>query len=204
MIVKHTIVRTNHEIYEQQLAPSELLNSIETGSLPPHALTLKIGAPIMCLRNLNPNQGLCNDTRLIVKCLLANVIEACIATGAHAGTVVYIPRIKIHTDSNPSVLIPFERLQFPVRLAFGMTINKAQGQTLDNLGLYLPNHVFSHGQLYVALSRVKTPESIKIMVDSNSNSSLSQSVQSSDDTYTRNVVYPEVIKDYDSDDNIHP
>ena len=186
----------------QQLAPTELLNSIETGSLPPHALTLKIGVPVMCLRNLNPKQGLCNGTRLIVKCLLANVIEACIATGSHAGTVVYIPRVKIHTDNDPSVLMPFERCQFPVRLAFGMTINKAQGQTLDSLGLYLPNHVFGHGQLYVALSRVKTPESIKIMVDSNCNTKLPHSIQSSNETYTRNVVYTEVVKNYSPDINM--
>ncbi|OAD76965.1 hypothetical protein PHYBLDRAFT_165462 [Phycomyces blakesleeanus NRRL 1555(-)] len=61
--------------------------------------------------------------------------------------------------------IEFKRCQFPARLAFAMTINKSQGQTLDKVGLYLPDHVFGHGQLYVALSRVRTPNSVKIMVD---------------------------------------
>lgn len=176
---------------QQLLAPAEYLNSIETGSLPPHTLTLKIGAPIMVLRNIDPKNGICNGTRLIVKSMLPNVIEAYIANGAHYGTVTYIPKIKIHTESDPSITTAFERCQFPVRLAFGMTINKAQGQTLDSLGIYLPSHVFGHGQLYVAMSRVKTPTSIKVMVDDSCNSKIPETVLAGG-TYTRNVVYTEV------------
>jgi ATP-dependent DNA helicase PIF1 len=47
----------------------------------------------------------------------------------------------------------FKRKQFPIRLSFAMTINKAQGQTIPHVGIYLPEPVFAHGQLYVALSR---------------------------------------------------
>jgi ATP-dependent exoDNAse (exonuclease V) alpha subunit len=45
-----------------------------------------------------------------------------------------------------------------------MTINKSQGQTLGCVGLYLPRPVFMHGQLYVALSRVKTRSGLKILI----------------------------------------
>ena len=58
--------------------------------------------------------------------------------------------------------IPFRRLQFPIRLAFAMTINKSQGQTMSICGLDLENTVFSHGQLYVACSRVGKPSSLFI------------------------------------------
>ncbi|KAK4509476.1 uncharacterized protein ATC70_007828 [Mucor velutinosus] len=145
--------------------PLELLNSIESGSLPPHELVLRVGSPIMILRNLDPSAGLCNGTRLIVKSLGVRIIEATIATGPKAGDVVYTPRTKFITEANGRIPFDFSRTQFPVRLAFAMTINKSQSQTLSNVGLYLFFHVFSHGQLYVAMSRVSKPSSIRIMVD---------------------------------------
>ncbi|WVZ82856.1 hypothetical protein U9M48_030068 [Paspalum notatum var. saurae] len=58
----------------------------------------------------------------------------------------------------------FKRKQFPVRLSFAMTVNKAQSQTIPNVGVYLPELVFSHGQLYVALSRATSRSNIKILV----------------------------------------
>lgn len=51
--------------------------------------------------------------------------------------------------------IPFRRTQFPIRLCFVMTVYKAQGQTLDSVGLYLREPVLSHGQLHIGLSRAK-------------------------------------------------
>ena len=69
-----------------------------------------------------------------------------------------------------------------------MTINKAQGQTLDRAGLYLPKPVFSHGQLYVALSRVRQKESIKILIGKSSSIPAQYAKN-----HTRNVVYKEVF-----------
>ncbi|GJX23884.1 DNA helicase [Tanacetum coccineum] len=62
------------------LYPKEYLNSLSFPNLPPHNLTLKVGAPIMLLRNINIAGGLCNGTRLIVTQLLPKVIEARIIT----------------------------------------------------------------------------------------------------------------------------
>lgn len=84
-----------------------------------------------------------------------NHIGAKILDGRYAGEIHYIPRIPFisHDDYDG---VPFRRLQFPLRLAFAFTINKSQGSTLDVVGGYLRNHVFTHGQLYVLMSRAKS------------------------------------------------
>ncbi|OAD76929.1 hypothetical protein PHYBLDRAFT_62886 [Phycomyces blakesleeanus NRRL 1555(-)] len=94
---------------------------------------------------------LCNGTRLICNGSGRYVIKATIVTGSSAGKLVLIPRIKLNPTGS-TMSIEFKQCLFPVRLAFAMTINKFQGQILDKVGLYLPDHVFGHGQLYVTLS----------------------------------------------------
>ena len=82
-----------------------------------------------------------------------NVIQAKIITGQNSGQSVLIPRIPLIPNESP---IPFKRLQFPLRICFAFTINKAQGQTLKTVGLYLEASIFAHGQFYVGCSRVGT------------------------------------------------
>lgn len=155
--------------------------------LPPHKLTLKINAPIILLRNINPTEGLCNGTRLLCKGFNKNVIYAEISVGNYAGKPVFIPRITLEAPHDNFSSIPFKRKQFPIRLCYAMTINKAQGQTLDFVGVYLKEPVFSHGQLYVALSRAKSIKQLKVLI--RPSISLVQSTN-----YTKNIVYHEVLK----------
>ncbi|GFV74425.1 ATP-dependent DNA helicase [Trichonephila clavipes] len=85
---------------------------------------------------------------------MGNILEATILFGKLQREVVLLPRIPMIPLDSP---IPFKRLQFPIRLAFAMTIDKSQGQTMKICGLNLENPCFSHGQLYVACSRVGKP-----------------------------------------------
>lgn len=127
--------------------------------MPPHHLQLKVGSSIILLRNLNPPR-LCNGTRLVVKQLMKNVIEASILNGKFRGEDVLLPRIPIITTDVP---IEFKRVQFPIRLAFEMTINKSLDQTMTVCGLDLGTPCFSHEQLYVACSRVVKPSSLFVL-----------------------------------------
>ena len=90
---------------------------------------------------------------------MENLIEATILTGPFEGEAVLIPRIPMIPTDLP---FQFKRLQFPIRLAFAITINKAQGQSLEKCGIDLNTDCFSHGQLCVACSRVGKPDNLFI------------------------------------------
>ncbi|KAL1314930.1 hypothetical protein AAHE18_16G224300 [Arachis hypogaea] len=111
---------------------------------------------VMLLRNIDDTSSLCNETRLTFNELGNNVIGATVMTGRNIGDKVYISRMNLI----PSVY-------------FAMTINKSQGQSLSHVGLYLSKSVFTHRQLYVALSRVKN--GLKVLIldkDGNPKSSI--------------------------------
>ncbi|CAG8666322.1 15668_t:CDS:2, partial [Dentiscutata heterogama] len=140
------------ESINNNLYPPEFLNTLSPNSIPSHKLNLKKGVPIILLRNLNAKKGLYNGTHLIIRDFQQHVLDTKVVTGSCSGLCVFISRIVLEPSDTE---LPFKlyRRQFPIKLAFALTINKAQGQTIPNLGLYFPEPVFTYRQLYVALSR---------------------------------------------------
>lgn len=180
-----TVNRTEQGLYV------DLLHSLSPAGLPPHKLILKKNAPIMLLRNLNPAKGLCNGTRLIVRAFEKHSIIAQIAVGEHKGDFAFIPRIPLQPSDPKLYPVEFTRRQFPIRLCFAMTINKAQGQTLDTVGIYLPQPVFSHGQFYVDLSRATAADKIRVLLE--------KTPDNSQATRTKNIVYNDILIEAEKD-----
>lgn len=134
----------------------KVLNQIETPSFPSYELRLRVGSIIMLLKNLHLQNGL-----MVVRRLQAHVIHAEIISGQFNGRHVFIPRIPMTLPAS-EVGVRFKRRQFPIKLAFAMTINRVQGRTFDRVGLLLKCPVVDRGQLNMALSRVRSLDSLSV------------------------------------------
>lgn len=169
----------------QQLAsfPPEYLNSISIPGLPLHELKLKVGVVVMLMRNLNQTLGLCNGTRMMVTKCLQHCVECEVIAGQFKGTKHFIPRMEL---APTETRLPFKlcRKQMPLQICYAMTINKAHGQSLEKVALFLPKPVFTHGQLYVAVSWVTSPQGLMLFIDDDDGHSTN---------ITQNIVYQEVF-----------
>ena len=161
--------------------PVEHLQSIDLPSLPPSKLILKVRAPVMLLRNLCPKEGLCNGSRMVITSLRNHIIEGRLIGGDFDGELRTIPRIKL-SSGEKDLTFTLTRKQFLIRLCFAMTINKSQGQSFEEVGVDLRAPVFSHGQFYVAVSRVSSARGLHILLPSDSDK-------------VTNIVWPEILQD---------
>ncbi|XP_072084629.1 uncharacterized protein [Arachis hypogaea] len=170
--------------FELDAFSPEILNGINCSGLPPHKLVVKVGAPVMLLRNIDQTNGLCNGTRMQVRRMRNYVIECKTLTGNKVGSIVLILRLNLILN-NEILPVRFQRRQFPIIMSFAMTINTSQGQTLSKVRIYLLRLVFTYGQLYVVLSRVTSKDGLRVLLQDHGHLK---------DNCTMNVVYRDVFE----------
>ena len=109
-------------------------------------------------------------------------------TSTHAGhIVVFIPRIALTTTKDCHLPFTLTRKQFPIKPCYAMTINKSQGQTMTKIGIYLSQSVFTDGQLYVAMAKVKSYYGLQFALAPSSGNSLTIT------SYINNVVFKSAL-----------
>ena len=174
---------------DPEMYPIDFLNSLTPTGMPQHNLKLKVGAIVMLLRNFDLKAGLTNGTRLKVLSIHRRVLKVEILCGFNAGKIHFLPKI-VFQPSDSGLPFVLKRIQFPVRLAYCMTINKSQDQTFKFVGLYLEKLCFSHGQLYVGSSRTGRFKDFAVSAKPHGNS---QGVVKGK-WYTTNVVMQAVLQ----------
>ena len=196
--IEDNIQNSNEAVFDDP----DFLNSLNEPGIPPHELILKVGSICRFTRNFDASRGLTKNTRIIVRKLFRHTVEVETISSVVAGRTVdpvsclvsyllavnytlqvrlHIPRINCHFQP-PSFNFVVHRKQIPLALCYATTFNGCQGLTVQRLGLDLRRPVFSHGQLYSAMTRVPNAENVLILKYEDDYS-----------TSTTNIVWPELL-----------
>jgi len=189
----HVVHMVNsHDSVTGKFGDVEDANTYSASLFPEHCLQLFIGCPVMCLRKYN-NQ-LANGDRAVVQSISTYRLGLRVLTGQSIGKLVHLPRM-LFTPSNVSMKIQMNRLQFGVVVAFGITVSKSQSCGFNNVGVWLNDHLFAHGHLYLALSRliVKHDGVFQLLFASRCNFMLDGR-----GVFAMNTVYDDVLAAYKS------
>ncbi|XP_046687531.1 ATP-dependent DNA helicase PIF1-like [Homalodisca vitripennis] len=163
-----------------------LLNQATGKGVPDHVLRLKVGSVCLIMRNLNIGDGLVNGTKVIVTAISSRLITVRLIGNTQP---IGIPRITFRFAFAEGSPLRVCRRQFPLMLAYCMTGHKSQGQTIEYVGVDLRTDCFTHGQLYVLLSRVRRPDDIVVLVPDDR---IVEGV-----AYAKNIVYDELLLNTD-------
>lgn len=135
--------------------PPDYIASLSFKGAPPWMLQLKVGAKYMCIRNLDARRSIINGTMLRLMHIGRRFLQMQVLTGKSEGSIELFMKARFTVTPDASGL-PFVvlRTQYPIIPAYCLSVHKAQGQSLLRLGIVFETDPFTHGQLYVALSRV--------------------------------------------------
>lgn len=151
-------------------APDAVLDyvaKVRPHGMPDHTLLIKLGGVYRILRNLSVDRGLVKNTRVVVtgigrKLITVHILRSVGGISFSDYEEIFLPRItfKETLPSGHTLL----RKQFPLAPAYASTFHSCQGLTLDCVGIDLTHPVFTHGQLYTALSRVRHRNDLMVLL----------------------------------------
>jgi ATP-dependent DNA helicase PIF1 len=174
-----------HGILQRMISES-VLERFQRPGVPHHRIVLKKDDICMVMRNLNKREGIAKNTRVKIVHISQYVIRVC-TLGANP-KFYNVPRIPFTVTLPYGRSIKMVRKQFPLRLAYSMTYNKSQGQEFDKVVVDIRKNPFTHGHLYVALSRIRIAKNIRLFMERNKNSNFDSEDLQEPPTVT-NVVY---------------
>jgi hypothetical protein len=150
----------------QRMISESVLERFQRPGVPHHRLILKKDDICMVMRNLNKREGIAKNTRVKILHISPFIVRVCTL---HPTNPKYynIPRIRFTVTLPYGRSIKMERKQFPLRLAYAMTYNKSQGQEFDRVVVDVRKQPFTHGHLYVALSRIRIANNIRLFIEKN-------------------------------------
>jgi ATP-dependent DNA helicase PIF1 len=192
---REVVVSDKNTVAEPDIVSDEFLERVHDVNAPDHRIMLKAGCLITLLRNLQPDAGILNGTRLRVTNVTSKFVVASTLTAVPQR--VFLPRIKFPIRI-PGSELHICRYQFPIRLAYSVTVNKSQGKTLDRVCYDDRSGAFSHGQPYVAPGRVRSIQDVAFLVDPARVVVDGNTVR----VIVTNVVYPELLLREGSSDRL--
>ena len=174
--------------YLKNMVTQDVLNRFEDPSnAPPHELKLKRGDICILMRAVSKTDKMTTNTRVRILGISNFVIRVC-SLDPDKPTYAYIPRFLFKMKLPYGKSFKITRRQFPLRLAYSLTINRAQGQTLNRCLLDLTRHCFSHGQVNVGFSRIREVNNMAVYIDATQDYD-----EINELLMTSNVVYPEIL-----------
>jgi hypothetical protein len=161
----------------------DFLAMLQHPGVPSHEIKPKKGCVCLLMRNLSVKNGLVKNCRVLIKDLRTHYVSVSVLDDSgheQTGEPFLIPRINFEFEP-PFTNYTVMRKQLPLRLAYATTFHSCQGLTLDRVALDFRMNIFAHGQLYTALSRVRTSTDARILLTDHTN------------TTVDNVVYHQLL-----------
>jgi ATP-dependent DNA helicase PIF1 len=174
----------------------DYLRTFNVSGVPPHDLPLKAGMVLILIRNLAPQDGLTNGTKLVLLRIVSDTKLLVVRAFAPDGTLLpdehLLPRLWFDFYL-PKTLVRVRRRQFPVVVGYAFTCHRAQCQTLDFVGLDATVDVFAHGALFVSLSRVRRAADLCVFVGGDDQ--VARAADNDQPLKLLNVVYQSLLAD---------